>query len=479
MSSQRTAAENALIAGILANRDEDTGYLVYADYLTERGNSHGDYIRVCVERSRLPPDSPERSLLSARAAALVTAHGEEWFAPLGALGLRPEMFGRFCPQLWLSHTRGVIDHVLIDQPGFPATAPRLFVAAPFLRRLSLQHGGFDAPALTKVKQLAQIEELDLSHGDATADDLRVLFRSRHLGGLRALVLNNTAIGDEGVRHLCAWPQLARLETLNVSHCGITAAGFERLAGCERLAGLKRLKVGYNVVAGEDAHPLFCSPHLTALEELEIGNLNIDAMTGVGFGAFPKLRALDLSSAAFEGTGFALLVSHEFPALEVLTLNSTRLTPGNIQALAGAPCAARLRELHLDEVDTGIAGLAALVQGRFPKLETLVLSRNRLGARGAAVLGLSAKRFPALTNLKLWDCNITPEGVADLVRGKLTANLTALDLQYNKIGPAGAEALAKSRDLKKLKALIVDERSVGKKGRAALLHRFGDSVMDFR
>jgi uncharacterized protein (TIGR02996 family) len=476
----RSPEEAALIAGILANRAEDTGYLVYADYLTERGNSHGDFIRLAVQMGRLEPGSRALAEADELGGDLVADRAEEWFAPLGELGLRPEVQGTFAPWWWLSFERGVIDRVSIDRPGvLPENAERLFAAAPFLRKLEFERGHFRGAALAKVKQLAQIEELDLGACDATADDVRALLRSKHLTGLRALTLGGNPIGDEGVRHLCAWSHLARLEELNVASCDITPAGFERLGACERLAGLKRLKVGHNVVAGEGALPLLCSPHLTALEELEFGNLNIDPLAAVGFGAFPKLRALDLSSVAFEGTGFAVLTTHTFPALEVLKLDSTRLTPGNMEALAGAPCAARLRELHLDNVDTGIAGLAALAYGRFTKLETLVLSRNRLGARGAAVLGLSAKQFPALTHLNLWDCNITPDGVADLVRYKLTAHLTALDLSSNNIGPAGAEALASARHLKRLKKLIVDERSVGKKGRAALLARFGESVMDFR
>jgi hypothetical protein len=62
---------------------------------------------------------------------------------------------------------------------------------------------------------------------------------------------------------------------------------------------------------------------------------------------------------------------------------------------------------------------------------------------------------------------------------LCANLTELDLDNNKIGPAGAIALAKSKHLKKLASLIVGEKTVGKKGKQALIDRFGESVLSFR
>ncbi len=476
---RRSPEELALIAGILANREEDTGYLVYADYLTERGNSQGDYVRACVERARVPPGSPEFREHGNR-GLLVLNHAEEWFAPLGELGLRPKLSsGAFNPWWWLSPQRGVIDRVDIDRAGiFPDHANRLFAAAPFLRKLSFEPGHFNGRALAKVKQLAQIEELQLTGCGATADDLRALLRSKHLTGLRTLAVNGKEMGDEGVRHLCAWPHLSRLHTLDLSHCSITAVGIARLATCPHLAGLKRFEISGNVVAGADAHPLLGSPHLTALEELAFGGLYLDTVTAVCIGGFPKLRALDLDSTAFEGGGFAALMQNEFPALEVLRLSSSHLTPNHLEALAGAPCAARLRELRIDYCDLGIAGLAMFASGTYPKLEVFDLSRNRLGARGAAILGLSAKRFPALTNLKLWDCNITPDGVADLARGKLFANLTALDLSYNNIGPAGAVALAQSRHLQNLKSLTVSERAVGKKGRDVLVARFGESVVSF-
>lgn len=476
---RRSPEEVALIAGILKNREEDTGYLVYADYLTERGNTHGDSIRACVEGTRLQPGSPEFAKHNTR-GELVLEYAEEWFAPLAELGLRPKLSGgEFIPWRWLSFKRGVIDRVDIDRAGiFPEHANRLFAAAPFLRKLSFEPGHFNGRALAKVKQLTQIEELQLMSCGATADDLRALLRSKYLTALRTLAVNGNDIGDEGMRHLCAWHQLAHVEALDVSHCDITAVGIARLAACPHTARLKRLEVGGNVVVGADAHSLLSSPHLTALEELEFGDLYLDATTAAGFGGFPKLRSLDLGSTAFEGGGFAALMQNELLALEVLRLSSSHLTPNHFEALAGAPCALRLRELHIADCDIGFAGLAAFASGTYPKLETLDLSRNRLGGRGAAILGLSAKRFPALTNLKLWDCNITPDGVADLVRGKLLAKVTALDLRDNNIGPTGAEALANARHLKKLKSLSVSERSVGKKGRAALAARFGEGVVSF-
>ncbi|QJW99365.1 TIGR02996 domain-containing protein [Frigoriglobus tundricola] len=164
-SVRRAAEETALINAILQNRADDTGYLVYADYLTENGNPQGDFIRLCVEIERLPPDHPERVEKINRREALLAAHGEDWYAPLGRLGPRPDIFGTFAPWLWLSAAHGVIDEVVIDRSGLlPESAARLFAAAPFLRKLEFTKGHLNLTGLAKVKQLAQIDELDLSTG---------------------------------------------------------------------------------------------------------------------------------------------------------------------------------------------------------------------------------------------------------------------------------------------------------------------------
>jgi uncharacterized protein (TIGR02996 family) len=56
--------EEHLIAAIIANPHDDTARLVYSDWLEERGDARGEYLRVEVELSRLPA---------------VTKNGENWF----------------------------------------------------------------------------------------------------------------------------------------------------------------------------------------------------------------------------------------------------------------------------------------------------------------------------------------------------------------------------------------------------------------
>jgi uncharacterized protein (TIGR02996 family) len=480
--AKRAGEETALINAILQNRDDRTGYLVYADYLTERGDSLGDYIRKCAEADALPPDHPDRERLSREASDLADAHAEEWFAPLGEIGLRPEVHGHFTPYAWQSLERGVIEEVTIDRPGlFPDHADRLFAAAPFLRKLEFKRGHFDPAALAKVKQLSQIDELELFHTDLTADQLRALLKSKHLTGLKKLGLWLNPLGDDGAEVLAKWPGLAKLESVNVSSCQLSSDGVRVLMNAPGLANLTTLRIGGNNAGTDCVHLVAHSPHLKRLTELDLGSSEFPAGSTSLFGraAFAgALRTLTLDTARFQPGAFEALAQCQLPALRVLKLNSVSLRATMAAHLARAPFVATLEELYLDNCSLG-DGAATLFQGRFPKLKVLDLSRNRLQRTAAEWLSGAAKNFPALANLRLWSNRLTAESVAVLAGSKVLANLTDLDLSDNRIGPAGAAALANSKHLPKLKTLVVDEKTVGKKGKKALIDRFGESAVSFR
>lgn len=479
---RRTTDDTALVRAIIQNRADDTGYLVYADYLTEQGHSQGDFIRLCVELARMAPDDPEYHEKFARRQELVDAHAEEWYAALGELGLRPDLYGTYIPWLWLSLEYGVIEEVAIDQKGIlPQNADRLFAAAPFLRKLEFQKGHLDAAGLAKVKQLGQIEELDLSYANLPVADLRALLRSKYLTGLRTLNLGGTEIGDAGTAALTKWPGLAQLEALDVSNCGLTSHGLSRFVVTESFARLKRVHLGRNAHDQISLIALLNPPHKSQLTELELGGAHFEARTPRFFRTAPfakTLRSLDLDSATFEREAFEqLALECEFPALRVLKLNNVDLRLPAASHLANAAFRETLEELYIDNCHLAAGNF--FYQSKFPKLKVLDVSRNRIERYGLEMLVSKVRSFPALTNLRLWDNRLGAEAIATLAKSSILANVTHLDLSGNKIGPAGALALAKSKHLKKLTALVVDEKAVGKRGKQALLDRFGENVMSFR
>src|SRR5688572_20997900 len=76
--------DDAFLADIIANPDDDGPRLVYADWLEDNGQpERAEFIRLQIELSRLPEhDGPRRAELEARERQLLEEHGEEWTGPL-------------------------------------------------------------------------------------------------------------------------------------------------------------------------------------------------------------------------------------------------------------------------------------------------------------------------------------------------------------------------------------------------------------
>jgi uncharacterized protein (TIGR02996 family) len=479
----RTSDEKALVAGILANCDEDTGYLVYADYLTERGDSQGDFSRACVEWHRANPepdyDGDDYQALVARAAE----RAEEWYAPLLALGARPtDRDGQFAPNRWLSFRRGVIDQVSIDTPDLlPRNAERLFAAVPFLRKLDFARGQFDGAGLAQVPQMAQIEEIRGATHSITGDELARFLKSPHLRALKCLNFIATELGDVGAEALAAWPGLARVEELLVWSCDIGEHGMRALARAPNLRNVQRLDVGRNQAAESAIPELLASPHLGAVLELVLSGYTLTPALAAQFGtvAFRNaLAELDLSYSAIQEGALAALGKVQLPALRSLVLDSATFDyEYELGDLPEADFAATLAELDLSSCELQDALDSLLRPGAFPKLRVLKLGFAELSSAGVELL--AETRLPALERLDLCSTSLNEDDVELLAASPLFETLTELELQYNAIGEAGARALALSPHLGNLKRLTVDGDAVGDAGKRALLDRFGERAVSFR
>src|SRR5262245_56818171 len=104
---------------IRAHPEDDGPRLVYADWLDERGDPRGEFIRVQCELARLPHGGPDRERLRVRESELLAAHRSEWEAPLRALGATNIAF-----------RRGLPEAVTIGAADFFRHAGELFERAP-------------------------------------------------------------------------------------------------------------------------------------------------------------------------------------------------------------------------------------------------------------------------------------------------------------------------------------------------------------
>lgn len=309
MATDNAAAttDQGLLSTILAKPGDDAPRLAYADWLALNGQSErADFIRLQIERSRLPRRDPARIYPGERERALLAAHAVEWLAPLPEAARRTVRFERGFPgraeveivdflswndDLWQVApvtTLRLVDTVLASG-GFregmdKEREMRALAAKPqlaYLRTLDLTESGYfvlaDLNTLLTSPHLASLHQLiaaDIGAGPpkwGTAGDkiVQVLDRAKDLAGLRVLSLESTGITDAGVTALLSNGLLPQLTELVLSNNSISDEGTERLASSPRLAKLEYLHLFCNCIGDRGAHALAASTHLQHLKGISL------------------------------------------------------------------------------------------------------------------------------------------------------------------------------------------------------------------
>jgi uncharacterized protein (TIGR02996 family) len=187
--------ELALLAAILANPDEDTPRLVFADWLDEDGTgsnaARAEFIRVQCELTRSPerqPYPPAHHARLSRFMQLFNAHEKEW---LGVVGVpRPRAIFR----------RGFVEDVR-------ATADEVLAIGPHaLAREMLS-------TLDVVPRLERTPQVD-----------------------------DTPRGDAVLRRLAEWPVRGRVRHLRMTLLTVTAAAVTAFLTSPAAAGLRSLDI---------------------------------------------------------------------------------------------------------------------------------------------------------------------------------------------------------------------------------------------
>jgi uncharacterized protein (TIGR02996 family) len=466
----------AFLEAIREEPDDDAHRLIYADWLEERGDPRGAFIRAQVRLARTAADEPARPDLEDEVQDLLAEHGAEWAAPLPGLAREWEF------------RRGFVEHVTIPGDAFLAHADRLFDAFP-LRELRPVIGERAMAALARCPQLARLEALDFDSVSAP---------SLYSGYMR----------DRGFRVLLESPHLTRLTALNVAGCGIDGPGVEALVHSPLLSRLTRLDLGRNLALGDEAAGLLASAaRAGGLQVLRLQGAN---MGPVGLRALlhstclPRLRTLGIHlGPLFQRTRNPaaalrdLLAGPLLARLTALEIGNPRLTGSAVpfvQALAAAPALARLLTLDLannslgDEgarclaacphlagltalnlhcSGTGPAGLQALADSpHLAGVAALDLGGNAVRDTGARALAGSA-HLKRLTRLGLSWTGIGGPGIQALAASPNLGRLRRLDLAGNVVGPAGAQALAASPYLRRLNHLDLSSTDLGPDGGRAL------------
>jgi uncharacterized protein (TIGR02996 family) len=342
----------AFLEAIRAAPDDDAPRLIYADWLDERGDPRGEFIRVQCGRVRLPETDPRRAALAARARELLEANWGKWVVPLGAFVGRDAarhnagwVARPFHPSRLAEFRRGFIDRLPVEAGAFVAGADALIRLAP-LRHVSFWGVGLYAAAVAASPHVAGLETLgfvDYFVAPLTAAGARALAASPHLGRLRGFYTASNDVTDDGARALAAAPWLAALDDLSLIDNGLTAEGVRSLAAAPSPLRLISLSLDNNPIGDEGAEAIAACRDLARLTYL-------------------GLKRCDLGP----GGVAALAASPHLAGLTHLRLSSNRLGDDAVEALTAAPFWLGLRRLEISDCGVSDAVLARL-RARFGRV----------------------------------------------------------------------------------------------------------------
>jgi uncharacterized protein (TIGR02996 family) len=506
--------QTALFAAIVANPDEDTPRLAYADWLDEnlpdtkpspsRGPSaRAEYIRVQCELAALPFDQPDYPELLEREEDLA-----EWLATFAPEEAKPELpeyldwYDDFDSGDEGGFVRGFPDEMNYseyeDEPqdNIDRILPALkeAFANSTCRTLRMEDaygaeiaGVAAAPVVTGLRGFL-IGDLDDNEYEVA---VRAIADSPHVSGLRRLGIEFRT-DEDSLRRLVKSKHLGSLQAFSLDFP--SSKGLKALGEAKWFRNLRSLRLWMNHRdALKAVAELPTMPNLVSLVLNSTMNPTATALRKFAASkSFPRLAKLEFSSTRLTPELVAILARGEWP-LRHLKLNGVSVRKAGAEALAGAAFAATLRVLDLSECDVTAGGVQALgASEKLAGLRHLDLSGNPVGAggllalarsqslRGLRVLSLnqcnttkapldaaalldflSALEMSELRHLRLDALPIGIRGGRVLGSGGSFANLTRLHLRACGLRENGARAIVESDTLTNLTVLNMPDNGAGK------------------
>jgi uncharacterized protein (TIGR02996 family) len=445
---------------IVANIDDDTPRLVYADWLDEHGQAErAEFIRAQVDLERLPMDSPARAGLEDRADDLLTEFEERWLAPVPAHLLR-----------W-TWRRGFLEMVEFVGPGSAADMVRLCAAHPLTETQWSAPESVLLPGLG-VPEIAELPFLHLSSGYRPERFLQGLAGRKAPANLTGLTLPGA---DPAA--VAALPCAASLTRLDLDQLCQEADALADALAAGAWPRLSHLRVYWGGSAdARRLRPLFAPPRSERWRDLECGTVAPDVLPLLA--GLPALRRLKLRLSGSPVRPFTLP-----PALTDLTCSAQGGEGPLLSALAETDGVERLRCLRLflgeplrgknraalrrllgrvrgpvlrlfahQDCEGFLAGLVTL-----PHLDRVVGVEGSYVPEATEVKALFA--CPDLTGLRELEVRFRrlrePE-VRRLAKAPWLERLQKLDLSATEMGPGGLMLLLKSPHLRRLTSLSVNQ-----------------------
>ncbi len=423
-------SENALVAAITADPDAAEPRLIYADWLAERGDRRGEFIRVQCDLDQLDLRDPRRVDLEYRERAFLAERGFAW-----KRRVRETTGATSC-----QFRRGMVEQLELTAGQFVDSADELFARYP-LRALRLTGLDKHLPSFLACNATARLVELDLR---------------RCLMGAKALQL------------LVDSPQLSNLGTLRMDQLDPTEWKISAIARSSSLSRLRCLYINNTVLDYQSFAALVTSQLGQNLTELSIAATDLsdsDFASLCYSDVFPNLRRLDISrnESLPSDSLQSLFDSRRFRQLEHLSLADCDLSSDDMSYLGRLSGPTELRSLNVD---------AANLQGRAAKefagssclhgLVRLSAARCQLAGDGLKQV-LETGTWHTLRWLDLSNNGLDATAARHLATSDLAQQLTHLNLSHNHIGDDGLATIAGSTSLSKLNELNVTASGIGQRG----------------
>lgn len=322
---------------------DDSPRLMLADWLDERGDPRGEFIRIQCTLAAMPSDDRHRADLSARCAELEAAVKSQALDELRPAGVRDVRFHR-----------GFIDVVRVEGTQFLEMWRPLARLAPALRalawgKLPSKQGPAALGRMLEGPTFARISALDLSGNALTFPAIDVLASSKSLRRIETLKLNDNPLGGESGMRLAQSTEFQKLSRLELGRCGLTPRESGVLARNIGLKALETLMLGGNALGDDGFRNVALSASLENLRTLNVVQNEIDLPGITAFAESSRLirlASLDLSNNWFGDAGAeALATSSSCGRLTELKLLNCGVTDGGLATLRKSPWLARIERLE--------------------------------------------------------------------------------------------------------------------------------------
>jgi uncharacterized protein (TIGR02996 family) len=338
----------ALMSAIIANPDDDTPRLVFADWLDEHGDKHdqarAELIRLQVEAARLPEGDSNRKKLESRAGKLKTNHSKAWLAALTAVDPKFTSSDHREPPF----VRGLLKYLLFDTSEFllkkyqPAIPDAL--AAVGVEELGFYSATKRFKALAASPAIRWACRVQYPGPDDAA--LEAFGASPHFAHLSGLAFDEVAATDAGLKQFAKSSGTTRLAAFGLASGGgmstprgkYTAAGVLAILDSARFPLLTALDLEQDQPVKFDWKAFFASAGLKQLTTLRV-------RLGTNMTIAPLVSCLHLTS------------------LRELRINSSLIADADADALLANPALSKLAQFQMYGMNWGRPRLSKPVEKR--------------------------------------------------------------------------------------------------------------------